>query len=171
MIIQYDTRPDATIDEKLRSLIESIQLAFGEVGIRDDKNITSQNTENAAMQAQIRDIDNEVQSYSDAITGIDGRVETLEDTTVPGIEGRVTTLEDTTVPALDSRLDAIEETDLPALDGRLETLEDTTIPALAGRVTTLEGRTELPAAPAVDGAYKLTVTVTSGVPVYTWESA
>ena len=154
MIIQYDTRPDATVDEKLRSLIESIQLAFGEVGIRDDKNITSQNTENAAMKAQIRDLVNEVQSYSDAITGIDGRVETLEDTTVPGIEGRVTTLEDTTVPAL---------------DGRLETLEDTTIPALAGRVTTLEGRTELPAAPTTDGAYKLTVTVTDGVPVYTWE--
>lgn len=153
MIIQYDTRPDATVDEKLRSLISSIQLALGEVGIRENKNITSQDTENTAILALIRDLTNEVESYSDAITGIDGRVDTLEDTTIPALDGRVDTLEDTTIPAL---------------DGRLDTLEDTTIPALDGRVTTLEGK--IPAAPGTDGAYVLTVTVTDGTPVYTWEA-
>lgn len=141
MIIQYDTRPNATIDEKLRSLIDSIMLAFGEVGIKESNNITSQDTDMAAVLALIRDLTNEVASYSDAITGIDGRVVTLEDTTVPGIDGRVGTLEETTIPAIDER------------------------------VTILEGQQPLPAAPGTDGTYKLTVTVTDGVPVYTWELA
>lgn len=30
MIINYDRRPDATVDEKLQSLIESISLALNE---------------------------------------------------------------------------------------------------------------------------------------------
>ena len=46
-------------------------------------------------------------------------------------------------------------------------LSVTTIPSIDTRVGTLEGK--IPAAPAVDGVYKLTVTVTSGVPAYTWE--
>lgn len=110
MIIQYDTRPDATIDEKLRSLIHSIQLALGEIGIREDNNSTSQSIDINTLSALVRELSNTVASYSDAITGIDSRV------------------------------------------------------------TTLEGRQPLPDAPEEDGAYKLTVTVTDGTPVYTWEA-
>lgn len=124
MIIQYDTRPDATIDEKLRSLIKSIQLALGEVGIIADKESTAQSIDINALSALIRNLSDTVSSFSDAITGIDGRVETLEDTTIPGIDGRV---------------------------------------------TVLEGQQPLPAPPTTDGAYRLTVTVTDGVPAYTWE--
>lgn len=108
MIIQYDTRPDATIDEKLRSLIHSIQLALGEIGIREDNNSTSQSIDINTLSALVRELSNTVASISSAITGIDERVT-----------------------------------------------------ALAGR---------LPDAPAEDGAYRLTVTVTDGTPTYTWEA-
>ena len=124
MIIQYDTRPDATIDEKLKSLIKSIQLAFNEVGIREDNNATSQNIDINALSVLVRELSDEVNSYNDAIARIDTRTTTLE---------------------------------------------QTLIPALDGRVTSLEGK--MPATPDTDGAYKLTVTVTDGVPVYTWELA
>ena len=39
----------------------------------------------------------------------------------------------------------------------------------SGRITTLE--TRVPAPPTSDGTYRLTVTVTDGAPVFTWESA
>lgn len=133
MIIQYDTRPDATIDEKLRSLIESIQLAFGEVGIRENNNVTSQTINVDAVLALVRELAEDVRSCDDAISQLGDRLTTAE--------------------------------------GSLDTLLDTTIPALDTRVTALEGRWTAPAAPTTDGAYKLTVTVTDGVPVYTWESA
>ena len=133
MIIQYDTRPDATLDEKLRSLIESIQLAFGEVGIRENNNVTSHTINIDAVLALVRELAEDVRSYDDAISQLGDRLTTAE--------------------------------------GSLDTLLDTTIPALDTRVTALEGRWTAPAAPNTDGAYKLTVTVTDGVPVYTWESA
>ena len=31
MIIDYDSRPGATTDEKIRSLIENLMLSFGEI--------------------------------------------------------------------------------------------------------------------------------------------
>lgn len=94
MVIGYDTRPDATVDEKLRSLIHSIQLALSEIGISEDSIITSQNLGVAGVTALINNLSNEVSSYDDAITSLDGRLDTLEDTTIPGIDGRVTVLED-----------------------------------------------------------------------------
>lgn len=132
MIIQYDTRPDATIDEKLRSLIESVQLALGEIGIRESNNITSQTINVEAVLALVRELSEDVRSYDEAIASLGGRLDTAE--------------------------------------GNIYTLTNTTIPALDTRVTALEGRWTAPAAPTTDGAYKLTVTVTNGVPVYTWEA-
>lgn len=118
MIIQYDTRPDATIDEKLRSLIHSIQLALGEVGIREDSNVTSQTADITALSAAIRQLSDEISTYAASIEDISESVTGLDE-----------------------------------------------------RVTELEGRQELPEAPTEDGAYRLTVTVTDGTPVYTWEVA
>lgn len=117
MIIQYDTRPDATIDEKLRSLIESIQLAFGEVGIRENNNVTSQTINVDAVLALVRELGEDVRSYDDAIASLGDRLDTAED-------------------------------DIDAL----------------------EARWTAPDAPTEDGAYRLTVTVTDGEPVYTWEA-
>ena len=93
MVIQYDTRPDATIDEKLRSLIESIMLALNEAGIKSDNIVTSTNMDIASVTALINDLSSEVASYSTVLTDVDGRVDTLEDTTIPALDGRVTTLE------------------------------------------------------------------------------
>lgn len=78
MIIQYDTRPDATIDEKLRSLIHSIQLALGEIGIKEDNVATSQNMDINSLSAFVRELSNTVASLSDAIIAIDNRVIILE---------------------------------------------------------------------------------------------
>ena len=133
MIIQYDTRPDATIDEKLRSLIKSIQLALDEVGTKEINTSTAQNIDISSLSVLIRELSDTVSSYSDAITGIDERVENIEDSSIPTIQESV------------AGIDA--------------------------RVLVLEGQQPLPAAPTIDGAYRLTVTVTDGVPVYTWELA
>ena len=79
MIIQYDTRPDATIDEKLRSLIHSIQLALGEIGIKEDNNSTSQNIDINTLSALVKELSNTVSSLSEVIAGIGERVTALED--------------------------------------------------------------------------------------------
>lgn len=115
MIIEYDTRPNATIDEKIRSLIDSIMLAFNEAGFSTDTKVLteseSKDADISTLAAQIRQLSGDVASLGD----------------------------------------------------RLDTAEDD--------IDTLEARWTAPDAPTEDGAYKLTVTVTDGVPVYTWEAA
>lgn len=130
MVLDYDTRPDATIDEKVRSLKDSIQLALNELGIDANNTSTSQGHDISSVEAEVRALREAVVSLSSVVTGFDTRIETLE-------EGAGT---------IDERLTAVEES-----------------------VTDLESA--FPDAPAEDGAYKLTVTVTDGIPVYTWESA
>ena len=174
IIIQYDKRPNATIDEKLQSLIESIQLALYGMGEQDYAYQTSQDKGMEAVIVAIRQAEESISTntssignLSDRLDTAEGSLSTLEDTTIPSIQGDVSDLDD--------RLDTLEgtvgghTTDISGLDGRLDTLEDTTIPGIDTRVGALEGK--IPAAPVVDGAYKLTVTVTDGVPVYTWELA
>ena len=111
MIIQYDTRPNATVDEKLKSLIESIQLALGEVESNGSSNeVAAQTVNTEAILSLVRNLVDDVQAY------------------------------------------------------------DETIAVLTDRLDVLEARWTPPDAPTTDGAYSLTVTVTDGVPVYTWES-
>jgi len=151
IIIQYDKRPNATIDEKLQSLIESIQLALNGMGVQDYTYQTSQDKSMEAVIVAIRQAEEEISTITSSIGNLGDRIDT--------VEGSLSTLEDTTIPGIQG--------DIGDLDDRLDTLEDTTIPGIDTRVGTLEGK--IPAAPAVDGVYKLTVTVTSGVPTYTWE--
>ena len=82
MIIEYDTRPDATVDEKLRSLIQSIQLALGEVGIDASNANTSQTQDLSAVIAELRRVTEDITSLSDAISGIADRVTALENAQV-----------------------------------------------------------------------------------------
>ena len=99
MIIQYDTRPDATVDEKLRSLIESIQLAFSEVGIDATNTATSQSADISEVLSEIRTLADSVSSISGAITQMDGQVTALEESiasieeTLTSLDERVTALE------------------------------------------------------------------------------
>lgn len=102
MIIQYDTRPDATIDEKIRSLIESIQLAFGEIGIDTGNTFTSQSADISAVIAEIRQLDDTVASFAEAITSLDEAVGAISDT-ISGIQDSITDL--------DERVTALEEQD------------------------------------------------------------
>lgn len=115
MIIDYDTRPNATVDEKLRSLIDSIMLALNETGISTDSKVSAESESKgesiATLEAQVRQINGSLASMDSDIDGLDGRVDALEDRWTP------------------------------------------------------------PTAPTTDGAYVLTVTVTGGLPVYTWELA
>lgn len=130
IIIQYDKRPNATIDEKLQSLIESIQLALNGMAEQDYVYQTSQDKGMEAVIVAIRQAEESISTNTASIGNLGDRLDTAE--------------------------------------GSLSTLEDTTIPGIDTRVGALEGK--IPAAPVVDGVYKLTVTVTSGVPVYTWEA-
>ena len=84
MIIQYDTRPDATIDEKLRSLIDSLMLAFGEIGIREDNTMTSQNVDMYTMGAQIRRLSALIDSVSESLSDINEKLSNLEAPTEDG---------------------------------------------------------------------------------------
>lgn len=104
---------------------------------------------------------NEKSALDTKVSGIDTRVSTLENSTVPGISTRVTTLEtftDVTYEAdktgLDSRITELEtfksntyESDKETLEGRitpLETFVNTTYPTDKGKVTILE-ETTIPA--------------------------
>lgn len=84
MIIQYDTRPNADIDEKLRSLIHSIQLALGEIeAVQSGGTSTSAGIDVSSILASLRQLSDAVTSVSDALTGIDERVTELEETASP----------------------------------------------------------------------------------------
>lgn len=83
MIIQYDTRPDATTDEKLRSLIKSIQLALGEIESSTGGGSSSQPTDISSIIASLRELSDEMAAAADAITGLDDRVTELEETVSP----------------------------------------------------------------------------------------
>lgn len=130
MVLDYDTRPDATIDEKVRSLKDSVQLALNELGIDSNNTSTSQWQDISSVEAEVRALREAVVSLSSVVTGFDTRIGTLEEE----------------IGTIDERLTSVEES-----------------------VTELE--TAVPVAPSEDGAYKLTVTVADGIPVYTWESA
>ena len=66
--------------------------------------------------------------------------------------------------------DAVEDL-VTTVDGLVTTVGGHTseLSSLDSRLDAIEPR--IPAAPAIDGAYKLTVTVTGGTPVYTWVTA
>lgn len=82
MIIQYDTRPNATIDEKLRSLSESIMLAFNEAGLNIDTKVSneaeSQSESIATLEAQVRQINGSLALIQSSLDGIGTRVAALE---------------------------------------------------------------------------------------------
>lgn len=100
MVIGYDTRPNATIDEKLRSLIESIQLAFGEVGIDATNTATSQNTDMSAVLTELRQLSDSVYSISEALARTAQGVTALEEA-IAAISDSIT--------SLDERVTALEE--------------------------------------------------------------
>ena len=92
----------------------------------------------------VTDLANNAKEAADGAVGdisaIDGRLDTLEDTTIPGIQndisgldGRLDTLEDTTIPGI--------QNDVSGLDGRLDTLEDTTIPGIQNDIDTINNTT------------------------------
>lgn len=115
MVLDYDTRPTATVDEKLRSLIASIQLALAEAGQADKSYTSSQSADMASVIVTIRQIEELLSTLNTAVGDIGSRLTTAEE-------------------------------------------------------SIMDLESSFPAAPLEDGAYKLTVTVTDGIPVYTWES-
>ena len=63
MIIEYDTRPDITVDAKLRSLIQSIQLAFNETD---------------SISSRLSEIETALETINGQLTSLDERVTALE---------------------------------------------------------------------------------------------
>lgn len=93
MIIEYDTRPDITVDAKLRSLIKSIQLALNEVD-------TNAGTTATAQTADISGISASVASLSASVSVISSRLLEIE-TALGTINGQLT--------SLDERVTALEQ--------------------------------------------------------------
>jgi len=91
MIIQYDTRPDATVDQKLQSLINSIMLAFSEIGANVTGNTSSaEQADIKTIEAMIRDLSGNISSLQVTVAGhtsdiasLDGRVTALENPPEP----------------------------------------------------------------------------------------
>ena len=76
MIIQYDKRPNASIDEKLNSLVNSIILAFGE------SDITSSQTKDSVskdIDSNTKDIDELNQDVDSIRQGVSSLVGTVAD--------------------------------------------------------------------------------------------
>ena len=129
MILDYNTDPNITPEERIQSLRDNVQLAL------DEQQMIIDNFSKSLLRAFGADVSklrNDFTSFSEQMQAV---TQALSDS--------VTQLVDTV---------GGHTTDISGLDGRLDTLEG-----------------KIPAAPAVDGVYKLTVTVTSGVPAYTWE--
>lgn len=104
MIIQYDTRPDATIDEKIRSLSDSIMLAFNEAGFSTDHRMSSESAAQsksiATMEAQIRQLNGLLSSMQTTLNDIATRLGNVETT----VSGHTASLE-----SLDQRVTALEQ--------------------------------------------------------------
>lgn len=118
MIIQYDTRPNATIDEKIRSLIHSIQLALNEVESAGGSGSIKSGDINVVLQTLQR-LSSELTSVLSTLDDLDGRVSDLEETSSevtydslqdkPSIEG-VTLQGNKTFPELN--LDVLSNSDI-----------------------------------------------------------
>ena len=89
MIIQYDTRPDATVDQKLQSLINSIMLAFSEIGVTGNTS--------SIDQADIKTIEAMVQNLSGNISSLQVTV-AGHTSDIASLDGRVTALENPPEP-------------------------------------------------------------------------
>ena len=126
MIIQYDTRPDATIDEKLRSLIESIQLGFAEVGMTSGNEAAESTDQDiSSVIAEVRRLADAVTSMSVIVGNFDQRCTDIEDSitdiqtsitdvqaTITQIETAITTIEGN-ITSLDERVTALENPENP----------------------------------------------------------
>lgn len=125
MILDFDSNPNLTPEDKLHSLKESTQRALEE----------SSNTTERLYKALLNALGAEASSLSKGIQSLSERLEE---------EAKLLA---ETIADFVARLEAAEE-----------------------RLDTLEARWTAPDAPTEDGAYRLTVTVTDGEPVYTWEA-
>lgn len=116
MIIQYDKRPDATIDQKLQSLIQSIMLAFNEAGISTETGgqVISGDQDISTLAAQVRQLAGDVTALQTTAVNQGEAIDALQ-TTVgthgTDIEGLQTTVggHATAIEGLDVRVTALEE--------------------------------------------------------------
>ena len=93
MIIEYDTRPDITVDAKLRSLIKSIQLALNELDTNAGNTVQVQTADVSALAASVA-------SLSASVSVISSRLSEIE-TALGTINGQLT--------SLDERVTALEQ--------------------------------------------------------------
>lgn len=162
MILDYNTDPNATPEQMIQSLRDNVQLAL------DEQQMIMDNFSKSLLKAfgvDVRTLRREFTSFAEQMQEV---TEALSNSLTELVETVGSHTED--IGALQETVGGHTEV-IGALQENVNTLVDTTIPALDTRVLALEGRWTAPAAPTTDGAYKLTVTVTDGVPVYTWESA
>ena len=104
MIIEYDTRPNATLDEKLRSLAESVMRAFNEAGF--DTSVGQAAVSNAtasqisAAVSQINSIAASIRTMTAELERLDGAIEECREAVIGHTED---------IRALTARVEALEE--------------------------------------------------------------
>ncbi len=105
MILGYDRRPDASVDDKVKSLMESVQMALNEtVGAKTDSNVKGIDEKNGWVGVNHK--------------AVSGQKVTLPDQTV--VDGEMVFIQ----PSLDASVQSLPENDIkqvlavrPAVDG------------------------------------------------------
>ena len=81
MLIDYDHNPAASTDEKLRSLVESIQLSLAEIASELASLSSKHSKDNTKASEQIERLTNAVGTISSQIQTIQGQITTLNSRT------------------------------------------------------------------------------------------
>lgn len=134
MILDYNRKPDATVDEKVQSLMESTQLALNDIArAQDTADVAKEDAQTSiALSQTARQAANEAsESAARAKEAADEATEAVEE-----IEGDVSGLK-TRVTQAEADIDAAES-DISALGTRVGTAEGK-ITTIEGDVTSLEG--------------------------------
>ena len=102
MVLEYDTNPNLTIDQKLDSLIHNLQLALDELGIGYNNNAGLQSGDLSTVQAEINAVREIASSAFASASAVDARVTTIDEAitiinaTLESLDARVTALENPT---------------------------------------------------------------------------
>ena len=85
MVIKYDKNPSLTVDEKLDSLVENVQLALGEY--RSSNNEGASIGDISTIMSALQQISSNVTYLLDTISSLDTRVSDVEDAvaTIPTV--------------------------------------------------------------------------------------
>lgn len=141
MILEYNRKPDATVDEKIQSLMESTQLALNDISrAQQTADVAKEDAQTSVALAQTaRQAANEAsESAAEAKQSAEEAAEAVEEIEgdVSGLKTRVTQAEDD-IDAAESSISSLG-TRVGTAEGAITTIEGN-VTSLGNRVTAAEG--------------------------------